>query len=64
MQGQMETGAKVRDATLCLPVFASFAGGSIVGHVMGKVTNIVVQCAEKEILLVGGAESLQTRSII
>ena len=59
----METGAKARDVTRCHPVFVSFAGDSTVGLVMGKAINIVVRCAEKEILLVGGVESLQIRSI-
>ena len=60
----METGAKVRDANLCLLAFALFASDVIVCHVMDKVTNIVVQRVEKEILLVGGIEFLQIRLII
>jgi len=62
-QRQMETGAKARDVIRCHLAFVSFAGDSTADLVMGKVTNIAVQCAEKEILLVGGVESLQIRSI-
>jgi len=56
-------GARALDVTLCLPAFVSFAGVFTVGLAMGKATNIVVHYVEKEILLVGGVESLQIRSI-